>query len=63
MPQFLLTWFVPAILLTIAAYIVPGFVFNSFVAAAIAAVVLGLVNALFKSQLAWSFAASGGLLG
>ena len=48
MPQFLLTWLVAAISLMITAYIVPGFVVNSFVAAAIAAVVLGLVNAIVK---------------
>jgi len=32
----------------ITAYIVPGFVINSFVAALIAAVVLGLVNAIIN---------------
>ena len=32
----------------ITAYIVPGFIVSSFVAAAIAAVVLGLVNAIVK---------------
>jgi len=47
MPHFLLTWFVTAISLMIA-YIVPGFIVNSFVAALIAAVVLGLVNAIIK---------------
>jgi len=39
MPNFFLTWFVTAISLMITAYIVPGFVINSF-AALIAAVVL-----------------------
>lgn len=48
MPQFLLTWLVATISLMITAYIVPGFVVNSFFAAAIAAVVLGLVNAIIK---------------
>lgn len=48
MPQFFLTWLVTAISLMITAYIVPGFVINSFVAALIAAVVLGLVNAIIK---------------
>jgi putative membrane protein len=48
MPQFLLTWLVTAISLMITAYIVPGFIVNSFVAALIAAVVLGLVNAIIK---------------
>ncbi len=48
MPQFLLTWLVTAISLMITAYIVPGFVVSSFGAAAIAAIVLGLVNAIVK---------------
>ena len=48
MPQFLLTWLVATISLMIPAYIVSGFVVNRFVAAAIAAVVLGLVNATIK---------------
>lgn len=48
MPQFLLTWLVTAISLMITAYIVPGFVVSSFGAAIIAAVVLGLVNAIVK---------------
>lgn len=48
MPQFLLTWLVTAISLMITAYIVPGFVVSSFGAAVIAAVVLGLVNAIVK---------------
>jgi putative membrane protein len=48
MPQFLLTWLVTAISLMITAYIVPGFVVSSFGAALIAAIVLGLVNAIVK---------------
>lgn len=48
MPQFLLTWLVTAIALMMTAYIVPGFVVNSFGAALIAAIVLGLVNAIVK---------------
>ena len=51
MPHFLLTWLVTAISLMITAYIVPGFIVNSFFAAAIAAVVLGLVNAIVKPLL------------
>lgn len=51
MPHFLLTWLVTAISLMITAYIVPGFVVSSFVAAASAAVVLGLVNAIIKPLL------------
>lgn len=48
MPQFLLTWLVTAISLMITAYIVHGFVVSNFGAAIIAAVVLGLVNAIVK---------------
>lgn len=48
MPHFLLTWLVTAVSLLITAYIVPGFIVQSFVAAAIAAIVLGLVNAIVK---------------
>lgn len=48
MPQFLLTWLVTAISLVLTAYIVPGFVITSFAAALVAAVVLGLVNAIVK---------------
>ena len=48
MPQFLLTWLLTAVALVITAYIVPGFAVTSFVAALIAAVVLGLVNAIVK---------------
>lgn len=48
MPSFLLTWLVAAVSLIITAYLVPGFVVKSFVAALIAAVILGLVNAIVK---------------
>lgn len=48
MPQFLLTWLVTAISLMLTAYIVPDFTVSSFGAAAIAAIVLGLVNAIVK---------------
>jgi putative membrane protein len=48
MPEFLLTWLITAISLIVTAYIVPGFAVNSFFAAVIAAVVLGLVNAIVK---------------
>lgn len=51
MPQFLLTWLVTAVSLMITAYIIPGFVINSFIAALIAAIVLGLVNAIVKPLL------------
>lgn len=48
MPNFLLTWLLAAVSLVITAYLVPGFVINSFIAALIAAVILGLVNAIIK---------------
>lgn len=48
MPNFLLTWLVTAGSLLITAQLVPGFVVNSFGAALLAAVVIGLVNAIVK---------------
>jgi len=48
MPRFLLTWLLTAVALVITAYLVPGFVITSFVAALVAAVILGLVNAVVK---------------
>ena len=48
MPQFLLTWLLTAVSLMITAHFVPGFKVDSFSAALIAAVVLGLVNAFIK---------------
>jgi putative membrane protein len=48
MSRFLLTWLVTAVSLIITAYLVPGFVIRSFVAAWIVAVILGLVNATIK---------------
>lgn len=48
MPHFLLTWLGTAIALLVTAHFVPGFIVKSFVAALIAAVVLGLVNAFVR---------------
>lgn len=48
MPNFLLTWLLAAVSLVITAYLVPGFVINSFIAALIASVILGLVNAIIR---------------
>lgn len=48
MPNFLLTWLITAVSLIVTAYIVPGFTVSSFVAALLAAVVIGLVNAIVK---------------
>ncbi|MGL5805126.1 MAG: phage holin family protein [Xenococcaceae cyanobacterium] len=46
--QFLITWLLTAISLIITAKIVPGLIITGFTAAAIAAIVLGLVNAVIK---------------
>ena len=51
MPQFLLTWLATAISLWVTAYIVPGLAIASFTAAAVGAIVLGLVNAIVKPLL------------
>ncbi len=48
MPYFLLTWLLTAVALVITAHLVTGFVIKSFVAALVAAVVLGLVNAIVR---------------
>ena len=48
MVQFLLTWLASAISLLITAWVVPGLAITGFTAAAIGAMVLGLVNALVK---------------
>jgi putative membrane protein len=49
--NFLLTWLVAALSLLVTAYIVPGFAFDSFGTAAIAALILGLVNAFVRPVL------------
>lgn len=48
MPNFLLTWLATAVALVITSYVVPGFIVKSFVAALIAAIVLGLANAVIR---------------
>ncbi|HEY9693091.1 MAG TPA: phage holin family protein [Oculatellaceae cyanobacterium] len=48
MPRFLVTWLLTAISLLITAYFVPGFIVKSFGAAMVAAIILGLVNAVVK---------------
>ncbi|MEQ9353795.1 phage holin family protein [Coleofasciculus chthonoplastes] len=48
MKHFLLTWLFTALALVITAYIVPGITIGSFAAAAIAAVILGIVNAIVR---------------
>lgn len=51
MPEFLITWLISAVALMITAYIVPGFFVANIVSAAIASVILGLVNAIVKPLL------------
>lgn len=51
MPNFILTWLLTAIAILITAYVVPGFEVSGFGAAAIAAIVLGLVNAVVRPLL------------
>ncbi|WP_404787468.1 phage holin family protein [Altericista sp. CCNU0014] len=53
MPHFLLVWLITAVSLLVAAYLIPGFTLTSLEAAAIAAVVLGLVNAIVRPILFW----------
>ncbi|ACK68845.1 membrane protein of unknown function [Gloeothece citriformis PCC 7424] len=48
MPEFLITWIVTAVSLIITANLIPGIVIASWTTAAIAAIVLGLVNAIVK---------------
>ena len=48
MPRFLLTWLLTAAALILTSKIVPGFVLDSFTAAAIAAVIMGLMNAIVR---------------
>ncbi|MEB3189138.1 MAG: phage holin family protein [Snowella sp.] len=48
MPRFLLTWLITAISLLVTAYLVPGISLDSVTAAAIGAIVLGLINALVR---------------
>lgn len=48
MKQFLLTWLLTAVALVITAYLVPGIAITTFTAAAVAVIVLGIVNAIVK---------------
>ncbi len=48
MKHFLLTWLGTAVALLITAKIVPGIILTSFTAALIAAIVIGLVNAIVR---------------
>ncbi len=53
MPQFLITWLITAISLLITAHFIPGFDLRGVEAAAIAAVIVGLVNAIVRPILFW----------
>ena len=48
MKRFLIHWLVIALALWVTAYILPGVTFGSYQALAIAAIVLGLVNAVIR---------------
>ncbi|MDJ1178290.1 phage holin family protein [Roseofilum sp. BLCC_M91] len=48
MINFFLTWALAAIALAITAYLVPGLMIASWQAAAVGAIVMGLVNAIVK---------------
>jgi putative membrane protein len=48
MKHFLLTWLGTAFALLITSKIVPGFIIQTFVAALVAAIVIGLVNAIVR---------------
>lgn len=48
MPNFIVTWLVTAISLLITSNFVPGFQVKTFAAALIAAVILGLANAIVR---------------
>lgn len=53
MPQFLITWLITAVSLLITAHFIPGFELRGVEAAAIAAVIVGLVNAIVRPILFW----------
>ncbi|HAJ64017.1 MAG TPA: hypothetical protein DCP31_36225 [Cyanobacteria bacterium UBA8543] len=48
MPHFLLTWLVTAVSLMITANLVDGFKVKNFAAALVAAVIIGLANAIIR---------------
>jgi putative membrane protein len=53
MKHFLLTWLGTAVALLITANIVPGFIIRNFVAALVAAVVIGLANGIIRPILSF----------
>ena len=46
--QFILTWIITALSLLITAYLVPGITIDGFQVAAIATLVMGLINAIVR---------------
>ena len=48
MPQFLATWIVTALSMLITAYLIPGITISTIQAAAVGALVFGLINAIVK---------------
>ncbi|ARV61890.1 hypothetical protein BZZ01_27620 [Nostocales cyanobacterium HT-58-2] len=48
MKHFLFTWLGTAVALLITAHIVPGFFIKNFVAALIAVIIIGLINAIIR---------------
>jgi len=48
MQGFLLTWLLATVSLLITAYLVPGVIISSIPAAAVAAIVMGLINAFVR---------------
>ncbi|MDJ0601074.1 MAG: phage holin family protein [Crocosphaera sp.] len=46
--QFILTWIITAVSLLITAYLIPGIVIKGFTVAAIATLVMGLINAVVR---------------
>ncbi|WP_287129522.1 phage holin family protein [Candidatus Cyanaurora vandensis] len=46
MVSFLISWLVSAVVLIVVSYVVPGFTVTTFTAALIAALVIGVVNAV-----------------
>ncbi len=49
--KLILRWLVSAVTLMLVAYYIPGIVVENFYAAAIAAIILGLINALIRPLL------------
>ncbi len=46
--QFILTWIITALSLLITAYLIPGIIIEGFTVAAIATLVMGLINAVVR---------------